>query len=137
MKRFYPLFLGVALLTGCGISPSRRDAYVQCVCPLGQTESYVVSLTVPTGKWRISGHGLGLYNELRMFSVHLPERPTGNATFPAMQITLFETSGSSPIPVAISGGLIEISSEEREVRISFETPEGAFWANGRYPANAF
>jgi hypothetical protein len=137
MKRFYPLLLTIAALAGCGISPGRRDAYVQCVCPRGEPPSYVVSLTTPTDKWRISGHGLGLYKELRMYSVRLPERPARNAKFLANQITVFETSSGSDVPVAISGGHIEFSAEEKALRISLETPEGAFWANGRYPVNAF
>jgi hypothetical protein len=129
--------LVVLAVSACGISPGRKTAMIECVSPRGTPERYIISLTSPNGQWKISGHGIGLYQELQIFSIELPERPPLEVRYMADQIHLFKETGNESVAVPMSGGYVEISSHAKRIVVALDASGIPFWANGPYRTDAF
>ena len=120
-----PLFVGCVA--------GHRYAYTECVCPPGQLPRHEVSFSAPTKTWRVSGHGLYLYREIRNYAILLPEQPAPYVVYAAAEVSLFDTSRETRELVALTGGTVELDSQRHALTLSFQTSEGSFWANGSYP----
>ena len=129
--------LAAVLLAGCGIYPGHRSAAVECVCPRGQPQSFQISLTTPTGPWRFSVHAGGLYEEIRLYAIHLPGPPPPTVHYVSSEISAFDVSGESRVSVPISGGFVTLDKKLGQVVVALETATGPFLGNGKYPLDAF
>ena len=99
------------------------------MCPPGEPAVYVLSLTYPTGEWQPPTHGPGAYEELRFFSVTLPEMPRGAVRYSAEQLRLSENNKAIPI----HGGFVEIDLVEGVAIVALEGVDGPFVGNWTYP----
>lgn len=128
--RTYWSSLGFLLLLSCSPFPERY-AKVESVSPPGAPTTHRVFLQAPTGSSGCSPHA-GYYKEIAWLSIRLPERPAAQARYDASQVAVFNENLSSQI--AIASGYVALDRARNEVVVSLQTPTGAFWANGAYPA---
>lgn len=129
------LVLGLlAMAVGC--ATDSRSAYLQHARPRDEPEYYYVSIHAPTGDMGFSPHGWSLHETWRGFSLRLPEKPPVTTRLECRVLSPFETIGAESRPVEVTGGFVEIDQAEHWLVLSLETPEGPWWANGRYPLGA-
>ena len=121
--------LAIVSLGACVYVPETH-ARLECACPRNAPPSYLLSIQTPTGKWRLSGHGLAAYRETAQLAIRLPEQPGVRATYEAKHVAVLDDGyGQTP---ALVGGSVAVDREKRQVVLSLKTSQGDFWANGTY-----
>lgn len=126
----------LASVSACVHIPG-RSATIDCVCPRGRLLGVQITLTAPTGQWKFSMHAGGVYREIDLVTIHLPdELAPGAVRYRHSEVRVFVGDIGKLQEVTTLGGTVSIDEKHQRVTVALDVADGSFWANGVYPANA-
>lgn len=106
-------------------------------CPVNNACFDAVHLVASGGDWRCHGHSPGFYREVHQFEILLPSAPSPHVQthydFALVRLKVDSPLEELAVVIPLTNGQVKVNQRLKTLIVNFETPQGAFWANGTYP----